>query len=285
MSRDLREEIAGGTFHTMNRGNRKVVIFEDDRDRWMFLRILFEALETYGVVLCALCLMGNHFHMIITTPYGNLADFMGAVEGRFASYSNWRHRHVGHLFQGRYIATVIDDDIHLLTALCYVFLNPLSAGLATKLEGYRWSTYRATAGFEATPNYLSLEWLRVLFPGDRLVAGQRRLHELMQCAKPVVEYQRQQELDVDPDALKRVIRSYVGEKLQLGSMPRRYRSVLRPSLQESLPADLFGASLARAIYEARVTDGYRVVEIARHLRMHRATVSKIFRNYIASKSK
>ena len=249
----------------------------------MFLRILFEELRTHGVLLCALSLMGNHFHMIIVTPFGNRADFIGAVESRFASYSNWRHGNVGHLFQGRYLPVLIADDIQLLTALCYVFLNPLRAGIATKLEGYRWSTYRATAGFEQTPSYLSLEWLQTLFPDCDLKEAQRRFHDLMQNGKPVVAYLRQQDWSVDPDAVKRVIRSYTGEKLRIGAMPRRYRSVLRPPLDELFRYRLSGTLLAHAIYEARVTDGYRVVEIARQLKMSRATVSKIFRGYASKR--
>ena len=109
--------------------------------------------------------MSNHFHMIITTPYGNRADFVGAVEGQYASYLNVRYGYVGHVFQGRYVPVTIEDDIQLLTALCYVFLNPVSAGLVMKIEEYEWSTYRATAGLEKTPRALSLEWLRMLFPG------------------------------------------------------------------------------------------------------------------------
>ncbi len=72
--------------------------------------------------------MVNHFHLVVVTPHGNLSEFMEQLEGRFARYSNWRHGSVGHLFQGRFRDVVIEHDIHLLIALCYVFLNPVSAG-------------------------------------------------------------------------------------------------------------------------------------------------------------
>jgi putative transposase len=282
MSRDLREEIAGGTFHVMNRGNRKVVIFQDNHDRWVFWRIVYEELTIHGVVLCALCLMGNHFHMVITTPHGNLADFVGAVESRYATYVNGRYGYVGHLFQGRYIPVVIDDDFHLLTALCYLFLNPVSAHLVTKIEDYPWSTYGATIGLQRRPRLLSLEWLQTLFAGTPFAEAQRRFHELMQQGKPVVAYFDQQQLDVDPDAVKRVIQSYVGGKIRMGALPRRYRSILRNSLPELLPSHLTRPELQRAVYEARVEHGYRVVEIAQHLRMHRVTISRLFRDYSRS---
>ena len=279
MSRPLQDEIAGGTFHVFNRGNRKAAIFEDKRDRWAFWRIACEELTTYGVILCALCLMRNHFHMVITTPYGNLADFVGAVESRYATYVNHRYGYVGHLFQDRYGRVPIENDIHLLIELCYIFLNPVSAGLVTKIEDYPWSTYRPTVGLAPTPQHLSLGWLDTLFDAVPIVEAQRRFYALMQEAKPVVAYLQEASLGVDPDAVKRVVRSYVGESLRLGAMPRRYRSILRDSLPVLLPRELSRAELPEAIYRARIEHGYRIIEIARHLRIHRATISRIFRDY------
>jgi REP element-mobilizing transposase RayT len=261
----------------MNRGNRKALIFEDDRDRRQFLRIMIEEKRTHSVDVCGGCQMGNHFHLVVTTPNGNLSDFVGAFEGRFADYSNWRHGNVGHLFQGRFRDVVIEDDVQLLTALCYVFLNPVSAGLVTRIEDYRWSTYRATVGLDPVPHYLSLEWLETLYSGEPLVEAQRRFRELMNEAQPVFAHFRRHDAEVDPDAVKRVIQSYVGAKLRVGTLPRLYRTALRAPLSELFPPGVKGAELARSIYEARVVHGYKVAEIAIHLRMHRATASRIFR--------
>jgi putative transposase len=276
MARGPREEIAGGTFHVMNRGNRKALIFEDDQDRRQFLRIQIEEKQTHGVEVCGGCQMGTHFHVIVTTPNGNLSDFVGAFEGRFAAYSNWRHGNVGHLFQGRFRDVVIEDDVQLLTALCYVFLNPVSAGFVKNIESYRWSTYRATVGLDPVPSYLSLEWLETLYPGKPLAEAQRRFRDLMNEAQPVFAYFRRHDAEVDPDAVKRVIRSYVGERLRAGTLPRLYRSALRAGLPELFRPGSRGPELARSIHEAHVVHGYRLVEIARHLRMHRATTSRIF---------
>src|SRR5689334_18457107 len=100
MSRKPRLIVKGGTYHVMNRGNRKAPIFEDERDRRRFLAILVEEMERYGVKLLAGNQMGNHFHAVVNTPHANLSDFMEQWECRFARYSNWRHHRVGHLFQG-----------------------------------------------------------------------------------------------------------------------------------------------------------------------------------------
>lgn len=124
MGRDPRVLIRGATYHVMNRGNRKERIFEDDRDRRRFLRIFVAEKERYGVDFLGGCPIGNHFHAIVTTPHGNLSDFMEQLDGQFAKYSNWRYGRVGHLFQGRFRGVLIEHDIQLLTALCYVFFNP-----------------------------------------------------------------------------------------------------------------------------------------------------------------
>jgi len=277
MARTARANICGGIYHVMNRGNRKMRIFEDDRDRRTFVQILIEEIRTHGVELLGGSQMENHFHLVVATPHGNLSEFMGRLEGRFARYSNWRHKNVGHLFQGRFRDVIIEDDIHLLTALCYVFLNPVSARLVAKPEQYKWSTFAATVGLAALPDYLSIDWLASLFPGS-LKDSQRRLHGLMTEARPVVAYLQQNETDVDPDAVRRVLRSYVGGKLQVATLPRKYRSLLRSSLDELVRAEMSAPLRANAIYEAHVVHGYKLAEIARELRLGQSAVSKIFRS-------
>jgi REP element-mobilizing transposase RayT len=261
----------------MNRGNRKALIFEDDRDRRRFLRILIEEKTRTGVELLAGCQMSNHFHLIVSTPHGNLSEFMAQLEGRFARYSNWRHGRVGHLFQSRFRDVWIEHDIHLLIALCYVFFNPVSAGLATRPEDYKWSSYAATVGLVPLPDYVSIAWLQALFPSEALEQAQHRFRNLLTEAKPVAAYLRETET-VEPDTIRRVIRSHVGRHLQIGTLPRTYRSALRSHLSELLRDGMNGPLRAASVYEAHVVHGYKLAEIARHLRLHPTWVSKIFRS-------
>jgi len=260
----------------MNRGNRKERIYEDDRDRRRFLRIFLSEKERYGVDFLAGCPVGNHFHAIVNTPHGNLPDFMEQLEGQYARYSNWRYERVGHLFQGRYRCVVIEHDIQLLTALCYVFYNPVSAGFCSKAEGYNWSTYAATVGLAPLPEYLAIDWLPALFPECTREEAQGRFHELMTAGDPVFGYFQHHDAEVDAGALKRVIRSYTGEQLQLGMLPHTYRSALRSSLTELFPDHMPLPVRANAIYEAHVIQGYKLAEIARQLHVSSTTVSRIF---------
>lgn len=278
MARTPRTAIDGGIYHVMNRGNRKATIFEDARDRRRFLTLLIHEKDRYGVRFLAGTEMGNHFHLVVGTPNGNLSEFMEQLQGRFARYCNWRYERVGHLFQGRFRDVVIEGDIHLLIALCYVFLNPVSAGLVTRPEDWRWSTYAATVGLAPVPDYLSIEWLMALFDCDSIQEAQRRFHKLLSEAKPVAAYLRQGMTGVDPESVRRVLRSYTGGQLLLGRLPRIYRSALRSPLPDLVHADVPSHSRAAAIYEAHVVHGYTLAEIARHLGLHKSTVSKCFRS-------
>lgn len=278
MSRSPRPIIDGGLYHVMNRGNRKTPIFEDERDRRRFLRILIEEKLRYGVDIDGGCQMGNHFHLLVGTPHGNLSNFMEQLEGRYARYWNWRYGVVGHLFQGRFRSVVIQHDVQLLIALCYVFLNPVSARLVKRPEDYKWSTYCATAGLAPLPRYISIDWLSSLFPNESLQGSQLCLRKLMNAADPVAAYLEEDLTGVAPEAVRRALRSYVGKQLHLGSLPRLYRSALRSRLPELVQAGLPPPLRAAAISQAHVQHGYTLAEIARELGLGKSTVSKIFRS-------
>jgi REP element-mobilizing transposase RayT len=275
MARGPRLNIPGATYHVFNRGNRKAVIFDDDIDRRRFLRHLVETKEEYGVDVLAGCQMDNHFHLIVLTPNGNLSEFMQQLEGRFAQGCNRRHKRVGHVFGGRFQGVIVENDIHLLTVLIYVFMNPIAAGLVRRLEDWKWSTYPATAGFAPVPGYLSLDWLEVLFPAESRESSQRQLRNLMAQARPVEWYLQQDEPAFGSEAFRKAIRSFIGARLYNVSVPRSYRALSRPSLEELLPATLNSQERGLAMQRAHVVHGYRMAEIARSLAVHPSTVTKI----------
>ena len=130
----------------MNRGDRREAIFVDDDDRRIFCTTLNETCGRTGWEVHAWCLMGNHFHLVVETPRGNLVAGMKWLLGTYTQRYNRRHCLSGHLFQGRYKAQVIDSETpgYLRAACDYVHLNPARAGLVAseeRLEKWRWSSY------------------------------------------------------------------------------------------------------------------------------------------------
>ena len=98
-------------------------------------------MATYGWRLYAFVLMDNHEHLYVQTPRANLSAGMQFLNGSYTSYFNGRHRRVGHLFQGRYRAQLVEDQGHDLELSRYIHLNPCRAGLVTRPQQWRWSSY------------------------------------------------------------------------------------------------------------------------------------------------
>jgi putative transposase len=146
-------------YHVTSRGTEGRAIFLDDLDRNLFLSVLGEVVQLQGWMCPAYCLMTNHFHLVLQTPNADLAAGMHGLNSAHANYFNRRHDHVGHLFQSRYKAIVIQRESHLLESCRYVVLNPVRAGLRRRPGYWPWSSYRATAGYVAAPPFLAADWI------------------------------------------------------------------------------------------------------------------------------
>ncbi len=166
MARPLRLEHEGAVWHVTSRGNERKNIFRTDADRLLFLALLAEAVKRFRWVVHVYTLMTNHFHLVIETPEKTLSRGMQWLNGRYAQRFNKRHHRVGHLFQGRFHSELVQKESHLLELARYVVLNPVRAGMVERPEDYRWSSYRATAGLEAAPEWLTIEWVLQQFGRD-----------------------------------------------------------------------------------------------------------------------
>ena len=141
MGRPLRIEYPGALYHITSRGNEKKDIFLRDKDRKKFLSILENYNDRYRVLIHCYVLMKNHYHLVLETPLGNLLKVMHGINSAYTGYFNREYERVGHLFQGRYRAIVVDRDAYLLELSRYVHLNAVRAGIVDMPEKYRWSSY------------------------------------------------------------------------------------------------------------------------------------------------
>jgi putative transposase len=152
-----------GIYHVTARGNRRQVIFEDDRDRRTFLSLLRRVVARRRWVCHAYCLMPNHVHLVLQTPMADLSAGIQALCGRYAEAFNRRYELDGHLFQGRFHAVAVESDWHLLELARYLALNPVKGGLCSAPADWPWSSYRALAGRQSAPGFLAVERLLGLF--------------------------------------------------------------------------------------------------------------------------
>jgi REP element-mobilizing transposase RayT len=156
-----------------SRGTEGRPVFLDDHDRRRFVSVLAGAVEEREWLCLAYCLMTNHFHLLVQTPHADLAIGMHRVNSAHANYFNRRHDHVGHLFQARYSSVLVERETHLLEACRYIVLNPVRAGLCRRPSDWRWSSYRATAGYVSRPAFLAADWVLGHFGADARRAALR----------------------------------------------------------------------------------------------------------------
>jgi putative transposase len=159
MTRPLRIEFPGALYHITARGNRLNAIYRDDTDRRVWLEVLGLVCERFHFVVHAYCLMTNHFHLMVETVEGNLAQGMRQLNGMYSQRVNRRHNLVGHVFQGRYHAVLVQKEAHLLELARYIALNPVRAGIVLRHEEWRWSSYHAMLDDRSAPLWLDTEWL------------------------------------------------------------------------------------------------------------------------------
>src|SRR3972149_660628 len=147
MARPLRIEFAGALYHVTSRGNAQANIFGDDDDREQLLSLLFNTVTRYDWYCHAYCLMDNHYHLLIETGTPSLSRGMKLLNGTYTQYFNRQHRRVGHVFQGRFKAILIQKESYLLELARYIVLNPVRAQMVRSAKEWRWSSYRATGGY------------------------------------------------------------------------------------------------------------------------------------------
>ncbi|MDP3483270.1 MAG: transposase [Sulfuricella sp.] len=280
MARQLRLEFPGAIYHVTSRGNARNPIFLDDEDRMLFLACLGEVVERSSWLCHAYCLMDNHYHLLIETPEGNLSLGMRQLNGVYTQRFNRRHGRVGHVFQGRFKAIVVDRDSYLLELCRYVVLNPIRAGMVAQIEHYAWSSYPATMGLSGCPDWLETDWLLGQFAKTR-TAARRRYAEFVAEGKglpPPWSAVRGQAL-LGSEAFVEKMRPLLECAYDLKEIPRTQRLLHRPSLERMFTIAVQDDKVLRneAIRKAFLDYGYSMATIARHVGVHYSTVSKVIK--------
>ena len=176
----LKKYVEGGYYHIYNRGVEKRLIFIDEQDYKVFLRLFELSLTPKGdldnedliritnradaVELVSYCLMPNHFHLILKQiSETGMTDFMRSILTAYVAYFNKKYKRVGGLFQGRYKAVLIERDEYLSHLSRYVHMNPLE--INNKLEAYPYSSYKYYLSNDC-PKWLTTQAILELFPSN-----------------------------------------------------------------------------------------------------------------------
>lgn len=276
MARPLRVEFEHALYHVHARGNERASIFRDDRDRTWLLDGLKQVVERYGWICHAFCLMGNHYHLMVETPNANLSLGMRQLNGVYAARFNRRHGRAGHLFEGRFKAWLVEKDAYALGVARYIVLNPVRAGLCTDPRQWRWSSYRATAGLERVPPFLSIDWLLTQFSPDRDEAHQRYRAFVDQALDAAERFDPIGGLYL---ARPRFVQATHPPPPHSQEHPSQQRHATRPALVRLFRTGS-DAEIAAAVHE----HGYRLAQIAGHLGIHPSTVTRRLKAFEATRT-
>ena len=166
---------------------------------------------------------------------------MQDLNGIYTQIFNLKHSRIGHLFEGRYRAKLIEDDKYLLVVARYIALNPVSAFLVEDPSEWKWSSYNAYRGTSRAEDFLTTGFLLSYFESCELLPAQA-----------------------------------FGKYIIAGIEASRSR-IKRPPLSEILPVSTQRREREKAICVAFLEHDYSQREIAAYLGVQHTTVGRIIR--------
>ena len=277
MARPLRIEYDGALYHVTSRGNDRKPIFKEDSDRELFLSSLAQVNERFHWICHAYCLMNNHYHLVIETPDGNLSKGMRQLNGVYTQTFNKRHGRVGHVFQGRFKAVLVQKDSHFLEVCRYVVLNPVRAKTVRHPRQWKWSSYCETIGMASAHDCLTVEEILSHF-GLRKAIAQEKYCEFVQAGigSPSIWDDLEAQSLLGVEGFAEGLRHLVTEKQQIREIPKGQRFVGRPRLEKLFSQKSRSkTSRDRLIAKAVTEHGYSQMDLASFLGLHYSTISRI----------
>ncbi|MCW8935561.1 MAG: transposase [Gammaproteobacteria bacterium] len=275
MARPLRIELPGGLYHITSRGDRREDIYLNDADRLEWLRILKMVCHRFNWVCHAWCQMTNHYHIIIETPEGNLSQGMRQLNGVYTQWINRAHDRVGHVFQGRYKAIIIDKDSYLLEVARYVVLNPVRAGMVRDTKQWAWSSYRNMIGQVAAPEWLETDWILGQFSKQRARAITKYIefvHDGIELPSPWLMLKGQ--IYLGDEKFMARMQQHAENEIGQAEIPRAQR---RPITKPLTYYQKKYKTRNDAIYQTYLSGDYSMKHIATHFGLHYCTVSRVIR--------
>jgi hypothetical protein len=227
--------------------------------------------------------MDNHYHLLVETPEGNLSTGMRQLNGVYTQRFNRYHGRVGHVFQGRYKAILVDKDSYLLELARYIVLNPVRAGMVRSAKDWPWSSYRATAGWITAPPWLQTDWMLTTFASRRKTACERYctfVSEGKKQSSPWAYLSNQ--VFLGDERFVTEMQALIDPEKSLAEVPLGQKRKMAKPLGDY---QMQYRSRDDAIYQAYRSGGYKMAELAEYFGLHYSSISKIIRRLEDSKIK
>jgi REP element-mobilizing transposase RayT len=278
MARPLRIQFPGAMYHIISRGNGRMTIFHNDKDRKKFIEFLERVVKKYNWIIYAYCLMGNHYHMLLETPDANMVPGMKQLNQFYSQFYNWKRRRIGSVFQGRYASWLVEKESKFLDNCRYIVNNPVEAGLAEHPSQWPWSSFRATRGLEEAPSFLETNFLLRHFSSSRKTA-QKMYGDFVQAGvgkeSPLKEAKKQ--IFLGSDSFVAEVMQHTNDNDEFNNVPKAQKRPNRPSLQDLFKdhPDISKKARNLLILTAHDTHGYTQREIGDYLQLYPGYISRI----------
>jgi len=283
MSRPLRIEFPGAVYHITARGNEKKAIFRNDHDKKSCLELLALVVKRFHWLCHGYCLMGNHYHLLIETLESNLSRGMKQLNGIYTQKFNNKYKRVGHLFQGRYKAILVEKESYLLELSRYIVLNPVRAGIVSQPEEWPWSSYCAIIGKAKKPEFLITDWILTQFGSDKIKAIE--VYKKFVMSGYGVDFPHKKlvgQVILGTKAFVKRVNSYLNKESfdNMLEIPREQQLSLLPRLEEIFQEEgRKGTPRDKIIYMVYYDYNFTMREIGEYLGLHYTTISRVINRY------
>ena len=178
-----------------------------DQEKSLLLTTIQQLSNVYFCEVLGFCVMGNHFHLLVTMRpedeisdeevkesfqrrYGNeytlmtgqipfyrqkwtsLSEYVKEIKQSFTRVYNKKRGRKGTFWAERFKSVIVEKGETLINCLAYIDLNPVRAGLVDRPEDYRWSSlgyrFRSSHKEEFLSWNLGLKEYNVKSPKERL---------------------------------------------------------------------------------------------------------------------
>jgi putative transposase len=272
MARPLRIELAGALYHVTARGDRREDIYHLDSDRQAWLILLGQVCKRFNWTCHSWCQMTNHYHIIIETPEANLSQGMRQLNGVYTQAINRKYHRVGHVFQGRYKAILVEKDSYLLELARYVVLIPVRAGMVKDAGEWPWSSYSIMLGRQAAPPWLQTDWILAQFSNRREAAVAHYIDFVRAgIGLPPIWERLQGQIFLGSEAFIMQMQHIAQNQALITEIPRAQRRPVAKPLADYLSN---ATDRTSAMAQAYATGDYTMAQIADYLGVHYATISR-----------
>ena len=132
-------------YHVFTRSNNKDWFQIPMPEMWKAsISALENSLEQCSVKIHVFVLMGNHYHMLLSTPGCDLDKFMMNFNKKLSDKINRSSGVINHKFSNRYHWTIVNKDSYLFNIYRYIYQNPVRANLSKRCIDYPYSSLQFT---------------------------------------------------------------------------------------------------------------------------------------------